>query len=410
MSEFINNSAKRKKKIADALKRIHQGESAEQVLAEFADVLRNASASEISDIEQSLIADGMPIEVIQYLCDAHVAVFKESLDHSPPVDMLPGHPIYSFRAENEMVALLLNDLKMILSKGGEDIFSDESNLLTEKFLRLKEFNAHYERKENILFPYLEKVDFTGPSSVMWGIHDEIRGGWKEMISALGNVSTDPPDRLRRIKGLFSEIENKMREMIYKEEKILFPAALERLTQADWLAMATQEDEIGFCYIQRGNEWPGSKNQRNKENINKKHKTEVLEMKAYPLSTGDLSISQMNLMLTHLPVDITYVDMNDEVRFYSETPNRIFKRTAAIIGRKVQNCHPPASMGKVQEILDDFRAGKRENAEFWIQMDGLFIHIEYFALRDQDGAYQGALEVSQEITHLRELEGEKRLLS
>ena len=134
------------------------------------------------------------------------------------------------------------------------------------------------------------------------------------------------------------------------------------------------------------------------------------MKPYPLSTGDLSISQMNLMLTHLPVDITYVDMNDEVRFYSETPNRIFKRTAAIIGRKVQNCHPPASMGKVQEILDDFRAGKRENAEFWIQMDGLFIHIEYFALRDQDGAYQGALEVSQEITHLRELEGEKRLLS
>ncbi len=133
------------------------------------------------------------------------------------------------------------------------------------------------------------------------------------------------------------------------------------------------------------------------------------MSKFPLTTGDLSISQINMMLGHLPVDITYVDENDTVLFFSETPDRIFKRTAAIIGRKVQNCHPPQSMDKVQKILDDFKAGTRDVAEFWIQMNGMFIHIRYFALHDADGNYKGTLEVSQDLTALRALEGEKRLL-
>ena len=133
------------------------------------------------------------------------------------------------------------------------------------------------------------------------------------------------------------------------------------------------------------------------------------MTQFPLTTGDLSISQINMMLTHLPVDITYVDENDAVLFFSETPDRIFKRTAAIIGRKVQNCHPPQSMDKVQKILDDFKAGTRNVAEFWIQMNEMFIHIRYFALHDANGNYKGTLEVSQDLTALRALEGEKRLL-
>ena len=115
------------------------------------------------------------------------------------------------------------------------------------------------------------------------------------------------------------------------------------------------------------------------------------------------------MLTHLPVDLSFVDENDEVRYYSATPERIFPRSPAVIGRKVQNCHPPKSMDKVQQILDDFRAGTRCVAEFWIQMQGKFIHIRYFALRDEDGAYRGCLEVSQEVSGIRALEGQKRLL-
>ena len=128
-----------------------------------------------------------------------------------------------------------------------------------------------------------------------------------------------------------------------------------------------------------------------------------------LQTGALTLQEINQMLSHLPVDITYVDMNDAVRFFSETKERIFERSPAIIGRKVQQCHPPASVHRVQQILDDFRAGHRDAAEFWIQMNGRFIDIRYFAVRDEHGVYQGTLEVTQDVTHIRTLEGERRLL-
>jgi hypothetical protein len=130
----------------------------------------------------------------------------------------------------------------------------------------------------------------------------------------------------------------------------------------------------------------------------------------PLNIGALSAEQIDLMLTALPVDITFVDENDEVRFFSQTRERIFPRSPAIIGRKVQNCHPPQSVDRVQRILNDFRAGERDVAEFWISMQGMFIHIRYFALRDAAGAYRGTIEVTQNIAPLRALEGERRLLN
>ena len=199
-------------------------------------------------------------------------------------------------------------------------------------------------------------------------------------------------------------------MVYKEERILFPVAIERLTEENWLAIYAEEPDFGFSYITRGTEWPiKSENNESIDLLKKEEKEEDKKlMTQFPLTTGDLTIAQIDLMLSRLPVDITYVDENDTVLFFSETPDRIFKRTAAIIGRKVQNCHPPQSMGKVQKILDDFRAGTRDVAEFWIQMNGMFIYIRYFAMRDADGKYKGTLEVSQDLTALRALEGEKRL--
>jgi DUF438 domain-containing protein len=128
-----------------------------------------------------------------------------------------------------------------------------------------------------------------------------------------------------------------------------------------------------------------------------------------MHTGQLTLEQVNLIFTHLPVDLSFVDETDEVRFYSEGPERIFPRTPEVIGRKVQNCHPPKSVHMVQAILDEFRAGKQDTAEFWIEMQGKFLHIRYFAIRDRDGEYRGCLEVSQDVTGIRALEGERRLL-
>lgn len=195
-------------------------------------------------------------------------------------------------------------------------------------------------------------------------------------------------------------------MFYKEENVLFPAALERLSKEEWAAIRAQEAEVGYCYVEPGDQWPPA---APAEPAMSPAKTEAADERLLSLKTGTLTAQEVNWLLTHLPVDVTYVDANDEVRFFSETRERIFPRSAAIIGRKVQKCHPPASVHRVQQILDSFRAGKRDVAEFWIQMKGRFIHIRYFAVRDEHGEYQGTLEVTQDITHIRTLEGEKRLL-
>ncbi|MBN2084717.1 MAG: DUF438 domain-containing protein [Anaerolineales bacterium] len=134
----------------------------------------------------------------------------------------------------------------------------------------------------------------------------------------------------------------------------------------------------------------------------------------PLQTGSLTPQQITLLLTHLPMDVTFVDADNIVRFYSEGPSRIFKRTPDVIGRSVLRCHPPASVHRVKHILDDFHAGIRDSAEFWIQMkrdtpEPSFIHIRYFAVRDSGGQFQGTIEVTQDVTAIRKLQGERRLL-
>jgi hypothetical protein len=272
------------------------------------------------------------------------------------------------------------------------------------------YDKHYLRKENILFPYLERTGFTGPAKVMWGVHDEIRDQWDALDELLGeSYESDALEAVsEEIEATFASIAQVIRDMIYKEENILFPAALQRLSDEAWAEIREQGDEIGYCYARPGTYWePGAEA---KEEADKHVGTlETAPEGLLSLTTGVLSVEQIDWMLQALPVDVTFVDENDEVRYFSQTEERIFQRSPAIIGRKVQNCHPPQSVDRVQQIIDDFRAGTRDAAEFWIQMQGMFVHIRYFALRDDDGNYRGTIEVTQNLKPLRELEGEKRLL-
>lgn len=412
MSEFINNYSQRKEKIKEALRQIHEGKPYEQVKSVFAEILSQATAGEIAEIEQALISEGLPVEDIQYLCDVHVAMFRQSLDQQAPPDMTPGHPVYTFRAENELANLALENVKTSLANYKDNPGAENRKSLIESVSKLTEYGRHYERKENLLFSYLERYGFSGPSSVMWGIHDEIRRAWKQMLQNLESDRPDSRELAGELEKIFAPMATAIREMFYKEDRILFPNALERLTDADWRALHAQEDEFGFSYVTRGGDWPNGPAQQPVKEVKIQETTDderIPEMSDFPMTHGDLSISQIDMMLRSLPVDITFVDENDTVRYYSETPERIFKRTPAIIGRKVQNCHPPASVDKVIEIVEDFRAGKRDVAEFWIQMGGKFIHIRYFAMHDAKGNYRGTLEVSQDVTGIRALEGEKRLL-
>lgn len=406
MSEYINNSPKREEQLKEIIKQLHAGRAFSDLKDTFQDLLKGASAQEIVHIEQALIAEGLPVEQIQFLCDVHVALFKESLDTQLPPELQPGHPIYTFRAENEFVELLLHTLDEKIGKLKQADDEDIRVQLSANIEKLKQMNLHYLRKENLLFPILEKYGFGGPSSVMWGIHDEIRSDWLE----LGKLVTN--SQPAQIFEKYEVLQHKMREMIYKEEHILFPNALERLASEEWGMLYAGEPEIGFAFVTRGTDWRPATQVKPAvpvvEFIGNKNEEEM-DMVELTLKVGKLSAKQVDLLLQNLPVDVTYVDENDQVAFYSQSRERIFARTPAVIGRKVQMCHPPASVHKVQKILDDFRAGERSEAGFWIQMNGKFIHIRYFAIRDEEGVYQGTIEVTQDITEIRKLEGEKRLL-
>ena len=417
MSEYINNQTKRKETLKMLIRELHAGKTVEDVKDEFAALLRDVGATEVAEMEQALIAEGLPEMEIKRLCDVHVAVFRESLDAQPSPEAIPGHPVHTFRAENSAAARVLDALQEALDAletrpgAAHRLRSGQAQLeqASARLRELREYEKHYLRKENILFPYLEQHGFTGPSSVMWAIHDDVRAGWKALDGLLSAGPGD--DRVAfntRFVEVFEPLSTAIREMFYKEDNILFPAALEKLSEEEWRAIRAQEPEVGYCYVEPGSQWPPGALAPEAASPPAEAREEGTDDLLH-LDTGALTPQQINQLLTHLPVDITYVDKDDTVRFFSQGKERIFPRSPAIIGRQVQKCHPPASVHRVQKILDDFRAGRRDVAEFWIQMQGKFIHIRYFAIRDEQGEYQGTLEVTQDITRIHTLEGERRLV-
>jgi DUF438 domain-containing protein len=407
MSEYINNRTKRQETLKGLIWQLHEGKTVDEVKGEFAALLRDVGAGEIAEIEQALIDDGLPETEVKRLCDVHVAVFRESLDQQVKPETIPGHPVYTFLAENGAALRVLDALEQALDAAKDDPGPEQLERARERLRDLQAYEKHYLRKENLLFPYLEKRGFSGPSSVMWAIHDDVRAGWKALAEALSSGPGDDVDGFKaRIDGIFEPLNTAIREMFYKEENILYPTALEKLNEEEWLAIRTQARELGYCYIEAGDQWRPAA--ASTQIVSEPGEGPGTSGELLHLDTGTLTPEEVNRLLAHLPIDITYVDREDTVRFFSQTKERIFPRSPAIIGRKVQKCHPPASLDRVQRIVDDFRAGRRDEAEFWIQMQGRFIHIRYFAVRDEQGAYQGTIEVTQDITAIRTLEGERRL--
>lgn len=393
MSEYINNATKRKEALKQIIRKLHKGQTVESLMAEFGDIIQYTTASEIAEAEREMIAEGTPVEDIQQLCDLHVAVFRAGLDNEPEPESLPGHPVYEFRMENEVINRLMETLAELVQgiRQGEE---KALELLRKTTINLRLIEQHYDKKENLFFPYMENHGFEGPSSVMWGVDNEIRTKIKKFVPLTLSENIDA----REMFETFSDLDTAIRDMIYKEEKVLIPEALNRLSEQEWQVIQTESERV----------YQEKKIETMENKVEEESNIKNLQ-KGFPLSTGFLTLEQINLMLTNLPIDITFVDENDEVRFFSQTRERIFTRTAAIIGRKVQKCHPPQSVRTVQDILDSFKAGKRDVAEFWIQMAGKFVHIRYFALRDENNIYKGTIEVTQDVNEIRSLEGERRLL-
>ena len=381
---------------------LHRGVDVETLQQRFARLAGEASAGEIGEMEQQLIEEGLPAEEIRKLCDLHVKVFERSLGQTPVPHNVPGHPLHTLAAENEAVALIIGRTREALDRlrgaKGPDRVAGATAQLRELLEELAQIERHYLKKENQLFPRLEAKGISGPSKVMWAVHDDIRAHVKDLRRALDLGDVDLI--VRTGQWVLQEIA----DMAAKEEKVLFPMALETFDESDWAAVKKGEEEIGYAWIGPPPAWPLTAD----------------APKASPAPTGSadaaigldrgvLSREQIDLLLTRLPVDITFVDENDVVTYYSASPDRIFPRTPGIIGRKVQNCHPPQSLKVVERILRAFRSGEKDEASFWIDMHGRFVHIRYFAMRDGAGAYRGSLEVTQDVTAIRALRGERRLL-
>jgi DUF438 domain-containing protein len=394
MSEYTNNSAARKETLKQLIRELHAGGDPRAIRARFRALVGQVSAAEIAQLEQELIDDGLPVAEVQRLCDVHVAIFGEGLEGEAAPEMTPGHPVHTFKYEN----FAANEaISLVAAALGELPASAAWERAWVHAAQLAEIDKIYLRKENLLFPILERHGVSGPSAVMWATHDQIRAGLKAFRAALeaGDAAA--------ARAQWEPLAGAIRAMFTKEEQILYPTALKVLSEAEWVAIRDGSDEIGYCLIRPGNQWQPTAVPAIAQ------PTAAVAAGELTLDTGVLTAEQVNLLLTHLPVDVTFIDEHDTVRYFSQGPDRIFVRTAAIIGRKVQNCHPPQSVAIVNRLLEELKSGARDSAEFWIQMGAKFVYIRYLAVRDGQGRYRGTLEMTQEISGLRALEGERHLL-
>jgi DUF438 domain-containing protein len=403
MSELINNSGFRQKKLKELIKSLHEGKTVDEVKAEFQKHFADVSTSEISEIEQALIKEGLPVEEVQRLCDVHATVFKGSISDIHSVKdytKIIGHPVNVLVEENKAIEQLINDEILPNLRALEEKIDHNKYLLVRiGFDRLQEIDRHYSRKEYLFFPYLEKHNITAPPKVMWGVDDEIRSEMKEVISLLNSTNVN----VSHLKEKAEAVLQKILDMVFKENNILIPLMEETFTFYEWIKIDEGSPEFGYTLVKPARSWKVEATEEAKEPEKKTVAGEI------EFAAGSLTPEEANAIFNTLPFDLTFVDKNNKVKYFTQGKERIFSRPKTIIGREVSLCHPPASVKIVEGIIESFKNKKKDHEDFWIRMGNLFVHIRYFAVRDSEGNYLGTLEVTQNIKPITELQGEKRLV-
>jgi uncharacterized protein len=407
MSELIDNSAQpRKDLLKHLILQLHDGAAPVQVQRQLVRLLGQVPYGLVVEVEQELMAEGLPPEEVTRLCHLHGAALEGVLDASSVPEAPPGHPVHTFRLENaalraevEAVGRALQDVEELApgDAAGEVVLDLRGHLNA-----LCDVDKHYLRKEHLLFPYLEKHGVTGPPKVMWTKHDETRALLRAAQEAL-SAAPATAEEARAVAALaVRPAVQAIADMIRREEDILLPMSLDTLDELEWWEIARQSAEVGFCLVDPEERWRPAQAPP--------PAAEQGEAGRIRLPTGSFTTKELEAILNALPFDATFVDAEDRVRYFTGGAERVFSRSRAVLGRKVQFCHPPSSVDTVDRILAGFRSGRRDRAAFWIDRRGQFVHIEYVALRDAQGAYLGCLEVTQDLTAKRALQGEQRLLS
>jgi len=393
--------------------------SLEEARKALKDRVQHLAPYEIAIIEQEMVEETED-ECIKEDIQAMLEVFQDVLV-TKDQELPENHPISCYRRENAKMKELLLSVEDLVQ------YPLIKNQWLELYEELLKFKIHLSRKQNQLYPVLEKKGFTRPTTTMWTLDDFIR----DEITECYNLLLE--DKKEEFIGKQTELVADVRDLMEKEENILYPTSLEMINEEEFRYMAEGDQEIGFAYIsvqadKSGNSASASSSASastagdplsglssapgfaeelagllGKYGFN--NKEEKLNV-----TTGQLTLEQINLIYQHMPVDLSYVDENELVCFYTDTKHRVFPRSKNVIGRDVKNCHPKASVHIVEEIIKKFRSGEQDKVEFWINKPDLFIYIIYYAVRDENGKFRGVLEMMQDCTHIRSLQGSQTLLT
>ncbi len=394
MSQFTNNATQRTEDITKFMIGLIRGEKGAELVKKYSMMTENYIPSDLLGAFDYLFENNYEIEQIKSASNKLINILYKTLESYPAAELKEHSFLDYLKKDNDKAKEVLTSMKEDIKELNKNYSEDLLNSIKTGFESLLPFMNHYTLKENVLFSLLEqKWEHSQCVKLMWSFHDDIRNNIKRTVELLNPATFD----LKEFNVVSSKVYFNMLTIIFREERILFPVILETIDDADLHQMLVNSKEIGYGYIDDNDiiVEEGSELWADKGIIN--------------LSTGRVSTKEMEEIFNHLPVDMTFVDAENTVKFFSSPKHRIFPRTKSIIGRKVQNCHPPESVHVVDQIVEAFRSGEKDEANFWIQMGPKFVLIRYFAVRDKQGLFMGTLEVSQEISELRSLEGERRLL-
>lgn len=395
MSEFSLHKQHRLESLVELFLSIIREEFTSERVADFRQVIDHTEPADVIAVVDELVKMQIPMPDLKKGINKALNLLNKALREFPYTAPATGSFFDWLIRDNEQIDLRLKAIRPLLKELNQN--PDNTNLRNElktKFSDLQKIDLHYQIKENVFFPLVESFlsDYRC-LHVMWSFHDDIRRNLKEVIQLLDAQIVD----LSRFNRLSGDLFFNIYTIKFREERILFPVISAIVSEEKLNSLLPESIEIGFPFIQP-------------ELSGEKTSVTVGEISGeVDLNTGSITPEQIRLIFNHLPVDITFVDENNKVKFFSTPEKRIFRRTNSIIGRDVKNCHPHESVHVVEQIVEAFRNGEKDKASFWIQMKGEFILIQYFAIRDEQLNYKGVVEVSQEITEIRNLQGEQRLL-
>ena len=432
--------------LRDILLELHHGASPESVQERFDATFAGVSAIEISLMEHELMNSdaGVTFEDVMELCDVHANLFKNAVQGVEVADTdHPGHPVQIFKQENLALRAAMMRVRRLLDNyettdDPEMIQEIHKGLLRQLGL-VGQFDRHYRRKEELMFPIMEKYGHDSPPKVMWGVDDQIRDLFAKVLDTAKEL---PDSGILEVKELFEAFAQEFEGMIFKEESILLMILLEAFTQDDWLSIAEESDAYSYAIIVPSEKWvpkrvdfkeeaskesegsteplPSSKGDEQRQVIEtpdgqltitftpKKKEESFDRQQPQAFGHGFLSVEQANLILNQLPMEITFVNKDDIFQYYNDAvpfEEMIFKRTPSQVGRNVELCHPPKYLEKVKAIMQGLREGKKDKYEMWFKSEsrGKFVHVTYAAVRDEAGDFQGVLEYVQDIQPYREID-------